>query len=552
MSEAAMAESSGAWKSASGKADNSGGGSCLRWNYNKGRHEGPKAGKRWSAQRKAAAAAADDAAAAAAAAAVTATTVAAAATAAGLPGTRGESPVASALLVETESVKTEWECVYSNPEDLDVRRSHRHRKVKLPVDLGVLQSQRKKRESKKMKENIKITLKMNKPGGNDATDAHVLTKHPGSLKPYVCQECGKEFRQSTDLFRHQTLHTGERPLKCGACGKAFALQADLNRHAIIHTEQRPYACQECGKAFRWSQSLVHHRRSHSDVREFRCDACGKDFKHRRTLVQHCKTNCAGAIAADADDADDADADADGADDDGQQLQQRQEQQRQQQGGSGVHQALDEEEDEEEEDEEEEDEEEEEERSQDSVRTNLQLQQQQQTPSDDFQIISSEPPKRKGIAVHRSQPRGPTSALKKFLCQDCGKGFRQATDLVRHRSLHTGERNALCGVCGKGFALASDLARHGRTHDPSGERYPCSQCGKLFGCRRSALLHESAHSRPPGPRSRRGGGGGGGGGGRRRQLQEEEGKRRLARAAKRDAATNSAVAAATAALRLQPA
>ncbi|XP_061436077.1 zinc finger protein CKR1-like [Lethenteron reissneri] len=123
------------------------------------------------------------------------------------------------------------------------------------------------------------------------------------------------------------------------------------------------------------------------------------------------------------------------------------------------------------------------------------------------------------------PRG--SALKKFLCQDCGKGFRQATDLVRHRSLHTGERNALCGVCGKGFALASDLARHGRTHDPAGERFPCSECGKLFGCRRSALLHESAHSRPP-PQRRGLSSGVDAVVGRGLQEEEDEGRRRLPR------------------------
>lgn len=47
----------------------------------------------------------------------------------------------------------------------------------------------------------------------------------------------------------------------------------------------------------------------------------------------------------------------------------------------------------------------------------------------------------------------------FVCNDCGKGFLRAHDLVRHATMHTDQREWHCTKCEKGFTRKDALARH---------------------------------------------------------------------------------------------
>ena len=51
-----------------------------------------------------------------------------------------------------------------------------------------------------------------------------------SIRPYICQICGKRFKLNHHLKQHTRIHSGERPFSCGQCGKRFTQLSSLKYH----------------------------------------------------------------------------------------------------------------------------------------------------------------------------------------------------------------------------------------------------------------------------------------------------------------------------------
>ncbi|KAM4019524.1 uncharacterized protein ACNLHF_000227 [Anomaloglossus baeobatrachus] len=84
-----------------------------------------------------------------------------------------------------------------------------------------------------------------------------------------------------------------------------------------------------------------------------------------------------------------------------------------------------------------------------------------------------------------------TGLRPYVCDICGSSFRQKSQLDRHHLVHTGERPYRCPFCTKGFRDSTELRIHFRVH--TGERpYTCPICQKTFSRICYMRRHQDKH------------------------------------------------------------
>lgn len=82
-------------------------------------------------------------------------------------------------------------------------------------------------------------------------------------------------------------------------------------------------------------------------------------------------------------------------------------------------------------------------------------------------------------------------VKLWECGICGKDFRHQSYLIRHLTVHTGEKRFHCSVCEKSFSQMSSLIQHKTTHSKT-RPYVCDICFKTFGRASNLVTHQKTH------------------------------------------------------------
>ncbi|XP_070160861.1 zinc finger protein 64-like isoform X2 [Polyergus mexicanus] len=119
-------------------------------------------------------------------------------------------------------------------------------------------------------------------------------------RDYECSDCGKCFKQASQLRNHRVMHLDRKTLevtrwytskKCDVCGKIYANSKCLKNHIqAVHSKLRPYVCNVCGHSSARKAMLQMHLRQHTGDKPFRCEICeyktGDHNSLRRHIMQH--------------------------------------------------------------------------------------------------------------------------------------------------------------------------------------------------------------------------------------------------------------------------
>ncbi|XP_052901679.1 zinc finger protein 184-like [Anopheles moucheti] len=108
-------------------------------------------------------------------------------------------------------------------------------------------------------------------------------------KNYICEDCGKRFRQIITLKNHRKLHKTEKTFSCSVCSKAFKQKFELPIHMVTHTGEQPFPCDQCPARFKRKQALKNHQHRHVNPRPFKCDACDEWFGNPTARKYHHQT-----------------------------------------------------------------------------------------------------------------------------------------------------------------------------------------------------------------------------------------------------------------------
>ncbi|XP_026729201.1 zinc finger protein 454-like [Trichoplusia ni] len=109
--------------------------------------------------------------------------------------------------------------------------------------------------------------------------------HDHTAAKYVCDICGKSFRQRCSYRKHYFTHSSEFPWKCKLCPYRGRHSGLLKTHMHVHTGDYRFMCTECPARFLTKSNLNKHSLKHKEPL-FKCDTCQRGFHSKLNLERH--------------------------------------------------------------------------------------------------------------------------------------------------------------------------------------------------------------------------------------------------------------------------
>lgn len=89
---------------------------------------------------------------------------------------------------------------------------------------------------------------------------------------FVCELCGKSFKTSSSLKKHQYIHLPDsKPYQCKICPRKYACKSHLKIHVMRHEGIRNHVCILCGMRTTTAHSLKIHMNYHTKEEQYPCE-----------------------------------------------------------------------------------------------------------------------------------------------------------------------------------------------------------------------------------------------------------------------------------------
>lgn len=125
------------------------------------------------------------------------------------------------------------------------------------------------------------------------SDVSSLRRHEGKHKTsilYPCDMCTKQFKVLHNLNKHKHEHNIVK-FSCNLCGKGFSTERSLSFHMNQHNGSiTPFHCSTCKKQFKHSYDLEKHEKTHCKLKTHICLVCYKVLSDLSSLRRHEKTH----------------------------------------------------------------------------------------------------------------------------------------------------------------------------------------------------------------------------------------------------------------------